>query len=78
MSSYVARRGGTSMPRSGLAVVVALVVALATGLSRGGAYSFVYVGQLAGIALMFAGFTLPAKAARRVEPQRASVRAAAR
>ncbi|MEP6811759.1 MAG: cbb3-type cytochrome c oxidase subunit I [Actinomycetota bacterium] len=56
----------------------ALVVALATGLSRGGAYSLVYVGQLAGIALMFAGFTLPAKAAPRVEPRHASVRAAAR
>ena len=36
----------------------ALVVALATGLSRTGDYSFVYAGQLVGIALMFAGFSL--------------------
>ena len=55
----------------------ALVVALATGLSRGGDYSYVYVGQLAGIALMFAGFTLPARASRAV-PGSAAVRAAAR
>jgi hypothetical protein len=34
----------------------ALVVALATGLSRTGDYSFVYVGQLIGISAMFAGF----------------------
>jgi hypothetical protein len=45
----------------------ALVVALATGLSRGGEYSYVYIGQLVGIALMFAGFTLPARA-RQVVP----------
>jgi hypothetical protein len=56
----------------------ALVVALATGLSRGGSYSFVYVGQLVGIALMFAGFTLPAKPPRRVQHHPSSVRAAAR
>jgi hypothetical protein len=36
----------------------ALVVALATGMSRLGDYSFVYAGELAGIALMFAGFRL--------------------
>jgi hypothetical protein len=45
----------------------ALVVALATGLSRTGDYSFVYAGQLIGIALMFAGFSLsgrPQPAAR--------------
>jgi hypothetical protein len=42
----------------------ALVVALATGLSRGGDYSLVYVGQLVGIAAMFGGFTLPAPRAR--------------
>jgi hypothetical protein len=35
----------------------ALVVALATGLSRAGDYSFVYLGELVGIALMFSGFT---------------------
>ncbi|MDP9286142.1 MAG: hypothetical protein M3P41_14495 [Actinomycetota bacterium] len=36
----------------------AVVVALATGLSRLGDYSFVYAGELLGIALMFAGFRL--------------------
>jgi hypothetical protein len=36
----------------------ALVVALATGMSRLGDYSLVYVGELVGIALMFAGFRL--------------------
>ena len=36
----------------------ALVVALATGMSRAGDYRFVYLGQLLGIALMFAGFQL--------------------
>jgi hypothetical protein len=36
----------------------ALVVALATGLSRTGTYSLVYVGELVGIALMFVGFKL--------------------
>ena len=56
----------------------ALVVALATGLSRGGSYSFVYVGQLVGIALMFAGFTLPAKPPQRVQQHPSSVRVAAR
>jgi hypothetical protein len=35
----------------------ALVVALATGMSRVGDYSFVYAGELIGIALMFSGFT---------------------
>jgi hypothetical protein len=54
----------------------ALVIALATGLSRGGSYTFVYVGQLVGISLMFAGFTLPA---RRPAPRlRAAARVAAR
>jgi hypothetical protein len=55
----------------------ALVVALATGLSRGGDYSFVYVGELVGIVLMFAGFTMPARPARVVVP-RPAVRPAAR
>jgi cytochrome c oxidase cbb3-type subunit 1 len=40
----------------------ALVVALATGLSRTGHYEFVYLGQLVGIALMFAGFTFVGRA----------------
>ncbi len=35
----------------------AIVVALATGLSRAGDYSLVYLGELLGIALMFSGFT---------------------
>jgi hypothetical protein len=47
----------------------ALVVAMATGLSRAGDYSFVYLGELLGIAIMFAGFQLvgakPRPAARR-------------
>ena len=34
----------------------ALVVGLATGMSRAGTYSFVYAGELIGISLMFFGF----------------------
>jgi hypothetical protein len=48
----------------------AVTVALATGLSRAGTYDFVYAGQLAGLALMFCGFTLSAAAPR---PRRAAV-----
>jgi cbb3-type cytochrome oxidase subunit 1 len=36
----------------------ALVLALATSMTRAGEYSFVYAGELVGIALMFAGFNL--------------------
>jgi hypothetical protein len=50
----------------------ALVVALATGLSRAGSYSFVYAGELVGIALMFCGFTFAGKAFAR-DPRRARV-----
>lgn len=39
----------------------ALVVALATGLSRAGSYDFVYAGELVGIALMFGGFMFAGK-----------------
>jgi hypothetical protein len=39
----------------------ALVVALATGLSRAGSYNFVYAGELLGIALMFSGFAFVGK-----------------
>jgi cytochrome c oxidase cbb3-type subunit 1 len=46
----------------------ALVVALATGLSRTGDYSLVYLGQLVGIAFMFCGFTF---AGRKIEPVQA-------
>jgi hypothetical protein len=51
----------------------ALVVALATGLSRTGDYSLVYAGELVGVALMFCGFTLgpparPRKAPAPLEP----------
>jgi hypothetical protein len=49
--------------------VGATIVALATGLSRAGDYSFVYAGELVGIAVMFAGFKLtgaPRKAPARV------------
>jgi hypothetical protein len=43
----------------------ALVVALATGLSRADSYSLVYAGQLLGIGLMFSGFAFVGK-----QPQR--------
>jgi hypothetical protein len=43
----------------------AIVVALATGLSRAGSYSLVYVGELVGITLMFAGFAFVGKQAAR-------------
>jgi hypothetical protein len=47
----------------------ALVVALATGLSRADSYSLVYAGQLVGIALMFSGFAFVGKApAKRRQP----------
>jgi hypothetical protein len=36
----------------------ALVLALSTSMSRAGEYSFMYLGELVGIALMFFGFTL--------------------
>ena len=42
----------------------ALVVALATGMSRMGDYSLVYLGQLIGIALMFSGFTFAGRQPR--------------
>ena len=48
----------------------ALVVALATGLSRADSYSLVYAGQLLGIALMFSGFAFVGKSpARRIDPR---------
>ena len=43
----------------------ALVVALATGLSRAGSYQLVYAGELLGIALMFVGFAFVGKQPRR-------------
>jgi hypothetical protein len=43
----------------------AITVAAATGLSRTGNTSLVYVGELIGIALMFCGFTLSSPAPRR-------------
>ena len=46
----------------------ALVVALATGLSRAGSYDLVYAGELLGIALMFAGFAFVGKAGRKPQP----------
>jgi hypothetical protein len=45
----------------------ALVVAMATGLSRAGDYSFVYMGELVGIALMFSGFTFAGRSAPRAQ-----------
>ena len=49
----------------------ALCVAAATGLSRAGDVSLVYLGELVGIALMFCGFTLPAPKARRPKTESA-------
>src|SRR5207237_206456 len=57
----------------------ALTVAAATGLSRSGNTSLVYVGELVGIALMFCGFTLTSPArlpARAAEPAPRAVVAA--
>jgi hypothetical protein len=45
----------------------AIVVAAATGLSRAGDYSLVYIGELVGISLMFTGFML---AGAKPRPQR--------
>jgi hypothetical protein len=56
----------------------AIVVALATGLSRGGDYTFVYLGQLVGVALMFVGFTLPPPAPRQTPVAGTAFRPAAR
>ncbi len=53
----------------------ALTVAAATGLSRTGDTSLVYLGELIGIALMFCGFTLTAPARK---PARASAEPAPR
>jgi hypothetical protein len=47
-----------------------IVVALATGLSRTGAYSTVYLGELIGIVLMFVGFKLVGAPARAPAPPR--------
>jgi hypothetical protein len=54
----------------------ALCVAAATGLSRAGDTSLVYVGELVGIALMFCGFSLPAPKPRRAAAGAAQARAA--
>ncbi len=58
----------------------ALVLALSTSMTRAGEYSFVYLGQLLGISLMFAGFNLPgggerepAVGAHQPAPQRSAV-----
>jgi hypothetical protein len=45
----------------------ALVVAMATGLSRADDYSLVYFGELVGIALMFSGFTFVGRAPQRAQ-----------
>jgi hypothetical protein len=42
----------------------ALVLALSTSMSRAGEYSFMYIGEVIGIALMFCGFTLAGQRAR--------------
>jgi hypothetical protein len=53
----------------------ALVVALATGMSRAGAYSFVYAGELLGISMMFFGFRFAGSAAPAPTGERADVAA---
>ncbi len=54
----------------------AICVAAATGLSRAGDTSLVYVGELVGIALMFCGFTLTAPPAKRARPVEAAAQPA--
>jgi hypothetical protein len=55
----------------------ALVLAASTSMTRAGEYSLVYVGELVGIALMFAGFNLTGGRPRRaVEPAPARPRGA--
>jgi hypothetical protein len=54
----------------------ALTVAAATGLSRTGDTSLVYLGELVGIALMFCGFTLPTPAPKRVRESEPAPRTA--
>jgi hypothetical protein len=54
----------------------AIVVALATGLSRAGNYSFVYAGELFGIAIMFAGFRFTGAPAKEARPPATGVRLA--
>jgi hypothetical protein len=49
----------------------ALVVALATGLSRADSYALVYAGQLLGIALMFSGFAFAGRSSARPIERRA-------
>jgi hypothetical protein len=46
----------------------ALVLALSTSMTRAGEYSLVYLGELVGIALMFAGFNLTGGGARKPQP----------
>jgi hypothetical protein len=46
----------------------ALVLALSTSMTRAGEYSLVYLGELVGIALMFAGFHLTGGKARKPSP----------
>jgi hypothetical protein len=48
----------------------ALVVALSTGMSRAGAYSFVYAGELIGISMMFFGFRFAAAPSPKAAPPR--------
>jgi hypothetical protein len=50
--------------------VGALVVGLATGMSRAGSYSFVYAGELIGISLMFFGFRFAAAPPPKAAPAR--------
>jgi hypothetical protein len=50
--------------------ITALVVALSTGMSRAGAYSFVYAGELIGISMMFVGFRFAPAPSPKAAPAR--------
>src|SRR5205814_513092 len=52
----------------------ALALALATSMTRAGEYSFVYLGELIGIALIFVGFNLTGGKPSRARSQRISAR----
>ena len=54
----------------------AICIAAATGLSRAGDTSLLYLGELVGIALMFCGFTLASAAPKPARPAETAPRAA--
>jgi hypothetical protein len=54
----------------------AIIVALATGMSRAGDYSLVYAGELVGISIMFAGFRFSGAPVKKAEASPRGVRLA--